>query len=49
LRLKRPTPAQIGLTDDEGAFLRALRTPEDIQQFVSGLNANFEEEAETLS
>jgi len=28
--------------------LRALRTPEDIQQFVIGLHANFEEEGDTL-
>jgi hypothetical protein len=48
LRLKRPTPAQIGLTEDEGQVLRALRTPEDIQQFIIGLNANFEEEGDTL-
>ena len=48
MRLKRPTPAQIGLTEDEGAFLRAFRTPEDIQQFVIGLNANFEEGGDTL-
>jgi hypothetical protein len=48
LRLKRPTPAQIGLTEDEGAFLGALRTPEDIQQFVFELNANFEEGGDTL-
>jgi hypothetical protein len=48
LRLKRPTPSQIGLTEDEGATLGALRTPEDIQQFIIGLNANFEEEGDTL-
>ena len=29
-------------------MLRALRTPEDIQQFVIGLHANFEEEGDTL-
>ncbi len=48
MRPKRPTPAQIGLTEDEGAILGALCTPEDIQQFVSGLNANFEETGDTL-
>jgi len=48
LRLKRPSPAQIGLTQEEGDVLRALRTPEDIQQFVIGLHANFEEEGDTL-
>jgi len=48
LRLKRPSPAQIGLTREEGDVLRALRTPEDIQQFVIGLHANFEEEGDTL-
>jgi len=48
LRLKRPSPAQIGLTQDEGDVLRALRTPEDIQQFIIGLHANFEEEGDTL-
>jgi len=48
LRLKRPSPAQIGLTQDEGDVLRALRTPEDIQQFVIGLSANFEEQGDTL-
>jgi hypothetical protein len=48
LRLKRPTPAQIGLTPDEGDTLAALRTPQDIQQFVIGLGANFEEQGDTL-
>jgi len=48
LRLKRPTPAQIGLTPDEGDTLGALRTPEDIQQFIIGLSANFEEQGDTL-
>jgi hypothetical protein len=48
LRLRRPTPAQLGLSDEEGAILRALRTPEDIQQFVIGLSANFEEQGDTL-
>ena len=48
MRLKRPTPAQIGLNDDEGEVLRALRTPEDVQQFIIGIGANFEEEGDTL-
>jgi hypothetical protein len=48
LRLRRPTPAQLGLTEQEGATLAALRTPADIQQFVAGLDANFEEEGDTL-
>jgi hypothetical protein len=48
LRLKRPSPSQIGLTEDEGTTLGALRTPEDIQQFIIGLSANFEEEGDTL-
>jgi hypothetical protein len=48
LRLKRPTPAQIGLNEDEGQVLQALRAPEDIQQFIIGLGANFEEEGDTL-
>ena len=48
MRLRRPTPAQLGLSDEEGAILRALRTPEDIQQFVIGLSANFEEQGDTL-
>jgi len=48
LRLKRPTPAQIGLTDDEGEALMALASPERIQEFVIGLHANFEEEGDTL-
>jgi hypothetical protein len=48
LRIKRPTPAQIGLTEDEGKALRALRSPEAVQEFIIGLNANFEEEGDTL-
>jgi hypothetical protein len=48
LRIKRPTPAQIGLTEEEGKVLRALRSPEAIQAFVIGLRANFEEEGDTL-
>ena len=47
-RLKKPTPAQLGLTAAEGRVLRALRTPERIQEFVVGLHANFEEGGDTL-
>lgn len=49
LRLKKPTPAQLGLTAAEGRVLRALRTPEQVQQFIIGLNANFEEGGDMLS
>jgi hypothetical protein len=48
LRLDRPTPAQLGLTAAEGRVLRALRTPERIQQFIVELPANFEEDGDTL-
>jgi hypothetical protein len=48
LRLRKPTPAQLGLTLAEGRVLRALRTPERIQQFVFDLHANFEEGGDTL-
>src|SRR3954466_13934609 len=48
LRRKRPTPAQLGLTEDEGQVLRACTTPERIQEFIIGLHANFEEEGDTL-
>jgi hypothetical protein len=48
LRLKKPTPAQLGLTTDEGRVLRALKTPERVQEFVIGLRANFEEEGDML-
>ena len=48
MRPKHPTPAQIGLNEDEGQALRALRAPEDIQHFVIELGANFEEEGDTL-
>jgi hypothetical protein len=48
LRRKRPTPEQLGLTGDEGQVLRALTTPERIQEFIIGLHANFEEEGDTL-
>src|SRR6185369_2368927 len=48
LRPHRPTPAQLGLTAAEGRVLRALRTPERIQQFIVELPANFEEDGDTL-
>ena len=43
VRLAHPKPADLGLSAKEGAVLRALRTPEQIQEFViGGLRANFE-------
>jgi hypothetical protein len=48
VRSRRPTPAELGLTVDEGRTLRALSTPKHIQEFVIGLSANFEEEGDTL-
>jgi hypothetical protein len=48
MRLQKPTPAQIGLTAEEGRILRALKTPARIQEFVVGLNANFEPSGDTL-
>jgi hypothetical protein len=48
MRLRRPTSAQLGLTAEEGRILRALRTPERIQEFIVGLPANFEEGGDTL-
>jgi hypothetical protein len=48
LRRKRPTPEQLGLTEDEGQALRACTTPERIQEFIIALHANFEEEGDTL-
>jgi hypothetical protein len=44
----RPKPSDLGLTAEEGRILRQLRTPQQIQQFVIGLSANFEEEGDTL-
>lgn len=44
----RPTPAELGLTAEEGRVLRNLRTPQRIQQFIVGLDANFEEQGDTL-
>src|SRR5262249_33659386 len=48
VRLSRPKPADLGLTAKEGAVLRALRTPGEIQEFVIGLHANFEFAGDTL-
>ncbi len=47
-RRKRPTPAEIGLSAEEGRVLAALRTPQRVQEFVVGLHANFEHEGDTL-
>jgi hypothetical protein len=47
-QLNHPKPADLGLTAKEGAVLRALRTPEQIQEFVIGLHANFEQGGDTL-
>jgi hypothetical protein len=38
----------VGLTAEEGRILRALKTPERVQEFVVGLHANFEEGGDTL-
>jgi hypothetical protein len=45
---KRPTPSELGLTAEEGRVLSALRTPWRIQQFIVGLQANFERRGDTL-
>jgi hypothetical protein len=47
-RRKRPTPAELGLTAAEGRLLLSLRTPQHMQEFVSGLHANFEQAGWTL-
>jgi hypothetical protein len=47
-RKKKPTPAELGLTAEEGRILRSLATPRQVQEFVIGLHANFEEEGDTL-
>ncbi len=44
----RADPSELGLTSEEGRILRALRTPQRIQEFVIGLHANFEEQGDTL-
>jgi hypothetical protein len=48
VRKRRPTPADLGLTSEEGRVLRPLTTPKRIQEFVIGLHANFEEQGDTL-
>jgi hypothetical protein len=48
VRKRHPTPADLGLTADEGRVLGALATPQHVQEFVVGLHANFEEEGDTL-
>ena len=48
VRLNHPKPADLGLTANEGAVLRALKTPAEIQEFVIGLHANFEPAGDTL-
>jgi hypothetical protein len=48
VRSRRPKPADLGLTTDEGRTLRALTTPWRIQQFLAALPANFEEGGDTL-
>jgi len=45
---RHPRPAEIGLAAEEGRILRALTTPQLIQEFVIGLHANFEESGDTL-
>jgi hypothetical protein len=45
---RHPRPAEIGLSAEEGRALRALNTPQLIQEFVIGLHANFEESGDTL-
>ncbi len=47
-KIAKPTPAQLGLTADEGAVLRTLKTPQQVQEFVIGLHANFEEGGDCL-
>jgi len=47
-RLKKPTPAALGLTAAEAKLLRPLNTPERVQEFVISLPANFELEGDTL-
>ena len=48
VRKRRPKPADLGLTADEGRVLGALTTPRRVQEFVIGLHANFEEDGDTL-
>jgi hypothetical protein len=48
VRSRHPQPAELGLSIEEGRVLRALTTPQRIQEFVIGLQANFEEEGDSL-
>jgi len=48
IRKHHPTPAELGLTPEEGRVLSALTTPQHIQEFVVGLHANFEEDGDCL-
>ena len=48
IRKRHPTPAELGLTPEEGRVLSALTTPQHIQEFVVGLHANFEEDGDCL-
>ncbi|WP_421995246.1 hypothetical protein [Reyranella sp.] len=48
VRKRHPTPADLGLEPHEGRILQALASPRRIQEFVIGLNANFEESGDTL-
>jgi len=48
VRKRNPTAADLGLTAEEARLLRRLRTPWHIQEFLVGLNANFEEQGDTL-
>ena len=48
VKKRHPTPADLGLTPEEGRVLRALSTPRRIQAFLFDLPANFEEHGDTL-
>jgi hypothetical protein len=48
IRKRQPTPADLGLTPEEGRVLRALATPQQIQKFIYGLPTNFEEDGDCL-
>src|SRR5260370_37030282 len=43
IRKRHPTPAELGLTAEEGRVFRALITPQHIQEFVGGPHAHFQE------
>ena len=47
-RRKCPTPAELGLSTAEGRALLALQTPQQVQEFLIGLHANFEPGGDTL-